>query len=85
MSLRKEHVHKSGTPDFVVAAQRTHPLIAWLWWPEGLVFTVNEIVANKQFLTGYLPRAQCRGSRQSAHLPVLPLEEAYFYTLKAVV
>ena len=36
---KKELVHMCGAPRFVAIAQWTHPLIAWLWWPMGPVFT----------------------------------------------
>lgn len=36
---RKELVHRSGALDFADDGQRTHPTIAYLWWPAKLVFT----------------------------------------------
>lgn len=60
VSLRKELVHISGVPALVFTAQRRHPLITWLWWPVGLMFT-GLIAANKLSLTSYQPRAQWRG------------------------
>lgn len=36
---KKKLVHTSGALASVAATQRKHSLIAWLWWPEGLVFT----------------------------------------------
>ena len=45
--------------------------------------TVLIAAANKQFLTGFLPRAKSRGSRHKCPSSNLSLKEIYLQTLKA--
>lgn len=47
--LRKELVCVLDTPAFVAVAQRTHPLVAWLWLSCGVsVDGLYETVVNKE-------------------------------------
>ena len=35
---KKELLHTLGILTFVVINQRTYSLVAWFWWPVGLIF-----------------------------------------------
>ena len=52
VSPRKELVHVTGTLASVAAVQKTHSLIAWLWWPAGLGFI--GMGANKETVLNQL-------------------------------
>lgn len=74
-----------GALALMTVSLNTHPLIAWIRWPEGLVFMgpTEKLQTKKQFLTDDCPRSQHRGSREKCLSPYLTLREVYFHILKS--
>lgn len=66
-------MHISGGLAFIVVTQRTHPLIAWLSLPVGLVFS-GYWDGNKQFLTGCHPSDKHQWNSQKGLSPRLALK-----------
>lgn len=56
-----------------------------LYTPFSVSNQSDPVNCNKQFLTGYPPRAQCRRSKGKCPSPRLYLKKAYLHTFKAAV
>ena len=72
MSMRKGLVYMSGTLAFVSAAQRTHPLLAWVRQLEGLLFTVSTRCSKERnsSLLDIIPVFSAEGADRNDNLPV---------------
>lgn len=78
VSLRKEFVNMFVTQAFEAAIYKAHPLIAWLWWPVGILFMGWTSYYQIKFLRHLHPRAHNRNSRQMHPSPNFPQKRPIF-------